>query len=113
MSETTNTENLVTEEISAEYLASIRLRLRRSSNVLDEEIKDLIRAARDDLVLGGVLPIRAKDESDALIKQAIATYVKAEFGLDNEDSEKYRDSYHKQKVALALASDYIDSAEEV
>lgn len=100
------------ETPSAEYIASMRLRVRTSATKLDEEIKDLINAARDDLVVkGGVLPVRVLDESDALIKQAISTYVKAEFGLDNEDSEKYRASYEKQKIALALSEDYIKPRE--
>ena len=46
-------------------------------------MKDLINAARADLVLGGVLEVKAQDETDPLILRAVATYVKAEFGLDN------------------------------
>lgn len=99
--------------ISEEYLAAFRGYLRMKSTAQDGEIKDLINAARDDLVtFGGVLPERARDESDALIKKAIRAYVLADFGLDNEDSEKYRASYDKLKAALALSSDYIDAAEE-
>lgn len=99
--------------ISEEYLADLRLRVRLTATTLDGEVKDLISAARADLALGGVLPARAADESDPLVKQAIATYLKAEFGLDNEDAEKYRASYQKQKVALSLSTDYISSGEEV
>lgn len=112
MSETARNEiTAAAETPSAEYIASMRLRVRTSVAKLDEEIKDLINAARDDLVLGGVLLVRVRDENDALIKQAISTYVKAEFGLDNEDSEKYRASYEKQKIALALSDDYIKPGE--
>lgn len=101
-------------EVTPEYLADIRLRVRTSADKLDGEVKDLIAAARADLVeFGGILPERAADESDPLVKQAIATYVKAEFGLDNEDAEKYRASYDKQKISLGLASSYIEPTEEV
>lgn len=113
MSESTTAGANPMTEVSAEYLADIRLRVRTAATKLDGEIKDLILAARGALVLGGVLPDKAADESDPLVKQAISTYVKAEFGLDNEDAEKYRASFEKQKIALALASDYIEAAEGV
>lgn len=112
MSESTTAETTAAA-VSPEYLADIRLRVRSSVNKLDGEIKDLILAARADLVRGGILPARAADESDPLIKQAVSTYVKAEFGLDNEDADKYRASYKSQKIALSMASDYIESPEEV
>lgn len=112
MSESTTAETTAAE-VSPEYLADIRLRVRSSANKLDGEIEDLILAARADLVRGGILPARAADESDPLIKQAVSTYVKAEFGLDNEDADKYRASYKSQKIALSMASDYIESPEEV
>lgn len=94
------------EKPSEDYIAAIRGYLRITSSSLDGEIVDLINAARDDLVLGGVLPVRAKDEGDALIKRAVGVYVKAEFGLDNEDSEKYRDSYRELKIRLLLSDKY-------
>lgn len=112
MSESTTAETTAAA-VSPEYLADIRLRVRPSANKLDGEIVDLILAARADLAGGGVLPARAADESDPLIKQAVSTYVKAEFGLDNEDADKYRASYKSQKIALSMASDYIEPPEEV
>ena len=86
MSEQANTT--AAAEVSSEYLSDIRLRARSSGDKLDGEIKDLILAARADLVRGGVLPARAADETDPLVKQAISTYVKAEFGLDTDDADK-------------------------
>ena len=100
MSNSTKAAPTPAADVSAEYIASIRLRVRMTASKLDSEIEDLIKAARADLV-------------DPLVKQAIATYVKAEFGLDNEDAEKYRASYDKQKIALGLASSYIEPTEEV
>lgn len=83
MSEQANT--IAAAEVSSEYLSDIRLRVRSSVDKLDGEIKDLILAARADLVRGGVLPARAADETDPLVKQAISTYprVKAVLGNDN------------------------------
>ena len=110
MSEQANTT--AAAEVSSEYLSDIRLRVRSSVDKLDGEIKDLILAARADLVRGGVLPARAADETDPLVKQAISTYVKAEFGLDNDDADKYRASFRNQKIALSMASEYIEPTEE-
>ena len=42
----------------------------------------------------------------ALIKRAIILYCKANFGLDNKDSEKYNKSYDLLKQHLALSGDY-------
>lgn len=111
MSEQANTT--AAAEVSPEYLSDIRLRVRSTVDKLDGEIKDLILAARADLVRGGVLPARAADETDPLVKQAISTYVKAEFGLDNDDADKYRASFRNQKIALSMASEYIEPTEEV
>ena len=93
-------------------MTSIRQYMRLTSTIHDSELEDLINAARADLVLGGVLPAKAEDEQDPLIMRAVATYVKAEFGLDNDDSEKYRASYKEQRNGLALSDSYIASEQE-
>ena len=84
-----------------------RQAVRTKSTAFDGEIADLIRAARVDLALGGVLPERAQDEADPLIKRAVMNYIKAEFGLDNEDAEKFRAVYERLKVSLTMSSDYV------
>ena len=76
--------------VSSEYVAAIRQRLRLTTDDFDNEITDLINAARADLALGGVVEEKANDETDPLILKAVETYVKAEFGLDNDDAERYR-----------------------
>lgn len=99
---------------SAEYKQSIRGYLRISHDKFDGEITDLINAARIDLItLGGVLSSKVEDESDSIIKRAIVCYVKAEFGLDNTDAEKYRNCYEMLKRHLMLSSDYTTNTSEV
>lgn len=88
------------------YVASFRAYLRITTDKLDEEIKDLINAARDDLVLGGVLPVRVRDETDPLLKKAIGTYIKAEFGLDNDDAGAYRAAYDDLKKRFINSDQY-------
>ena len=83
--------------ISKQFVYDVRRYLRISHTHFDAEITDLIGAAQADLLLGGIKAAKVEDESDALIKRAIVCYVKAEFGLDNEDAEKYRNSYEMLK----------------
>ena len=88
--------------VSSEYVAAIRQRLRLTTDDFDNEITDLINAARADLV-----EEKANDETDPLILKAVETYVKAEFGLDNDDAERYRASYKEQRNGLTLSDKYI------
>ena len=93
--------------IGQSYLTSVRQYMRLTTTAHDSEIKDLINAARADLALGGVLESKAEDETDPLILRAVGTYVKAEFGLDNDDADKYRASYKEQRNGLTLSDKYI------
>ena len=77
--------------------------LRVKSNSLNSEIQDLIDSAKLDLKISGVTNI---DEEDPLIIQAIKIYCKANFGLDNKDSEKYQKSYDMLKQHLSLCGEY-------
>lgn len=96
--------------IKTKYVNSIRRNLRINHDRFNDEITDLIEAARADLLLGGIILSKVVDENDALIKRAIVNYVKAEFGLDNEDSEKYRESYEMLKRHLMLSDEYTREA---
>lgn len=98
--------------ITPNYLDEIRQCVRIRHSRFDGELSDLIQAARADLILCGILPQKAEDESDSLIKRAVTIYVKAEFGLDNADAERYRESYAELKRHLALSNDYILNEEE-
>lgn len=84
-------------------LDKIKVALRVKSISFDNEILDLIEACKTDLSISGVKRI---DENDYLIIQAIKTYCKANFGLDNKDSEKYYKSYEMLKQHLSLCGDY-------
>lgn len=84
-------------------LDKVKMSLRIKTDTLNEEIYDLIEACKADLSMSGVKVI---DETDALIQRAIITYCKANFGLDNEDSEKYQRSYNSLKEHLSLCADY-------
>jgi uncharacterized phage protein (predicted DNA packaging) len=87
-------------------LADVKIALRISNSAFDAEINDLIAAARQDLILSGVSPIKANSNLDPLIRRAIVTYVKAHFGYDNPDAERLMMAYDRLKMHLTLAGDY-------
>lgn len=84
-------------------LEKVKLALRIKNNKLDLEINDLIEACKVDLSISGVKKIK---EDDPIIIRAVTIYCKANFGLDNKDSEKYQKSYDLLKQSLKLCGDY-------
>ena len=87
-------------------LNDVKLSLRVSSNAFDTDVLDLIEEARSDLMLSGISSVKAQDDTDPLIKRAIKTYCKANFGFDNPDAERLQQSYEMIKQHLSLAGDY-------
>lgn len=83
-------------------LEEVKLALRISGNDFDNELIPLIEAAKSDLVLSGIASTCIKD-TDYLIKRAVVNYCKAEFGYDNPDSEKFRNSYESLKKHLSIS----------
>lgn len=82
-------------------LEAVKLALRIVTNAYDDELQALIMAAIADL---GVV-LNDPDESDALIAQAIKTYVRMNFGSPS-DYDRLKRSYDEQKAQLASASGY-------
>ena len=68
----------------------VKLALRLKTDAFNSEIEDLILACRIDLVQAGIFNV---SEDDALVRQAIVTYCKLNFGTPYEDS-KMRKSYY-------------------
>jgi uncharacterized phage protein (predicted DNA packaging) len=90
-------------------LDDVKQALRISSSAFNTEITDLITAARHDLRLSGVLPTLASATNpDPLIKRYITTYVKANFGMDNPDSEKLMHAAAMLKAHLTLSAEYTE-----
>jgi uncharacterized phage protein (predicted DNA packaging) len=88
-------------------LEDIKKILRITSDAFDTEVSDLILSAKDDLRLVGVLQSKIDmAEPDSLIKRAVIFYCKANFGLDNADSEKYQIAYEALKTHLTLSQEY-------
>ena len=84
-------------------LQKIKDALRVSGSDLDEEIQDLIHAAKADLRLSGI----TKNEDDPLIVRAITIYCKAHFGYEEPaQAELFMKSYNALKSHLALSQEY-------
>lgn len=81
--------------------------LRESGTASDIEIQDLIDAAKADLILSGVHKDKVVD-TDSLVKRAITTYCKANFGYDNPEAERFQKSYDLLKQHLTLSAEYTE-----
>jgi uncharacterized phage protein (predicted DNA packaging) len=87
-------------------LETVKTALRLPSDPdLESEAQDLITAAKSDLQLAGVLKNKIVD-NDPLIKRAIVTYCKANFGWDNPEAERFRVSYESLRNHLSLSAEY-------
>lgn len=80
----------------------VKMALRISTDAFDEQIEDLIEAAKMDMRVAGVMFI---DDQDPLIIQAVTTYCKINFGEPN-NPERLKASYDEQKAQLKMNSDY-------
>ncbi len=77
------------------------LRIPDDCTVYDDEIADLISAARSALVAGGVDKAIAESDNDASVRVAIKVYVKANFGMDNPDAERLMRSFSEMLCRMA------------
>lgn len=82
------------------------LRIPAFCNDYDDEIADAIEAARAELVAGGVADAKANDDSDGRVRLAIKVYVKANFGMDNPDAERFMKSFDVMLTSMSGDSAY-------
>lgn len=89
-------------------LEKVKMALRITTTALDDELTDLIEAAKLDLGIAGVI---LPDSLDALCNKAIITYCKMSFGIP-EDYDRLKRSYDEQKAQLSTATGYTDWGDE-
>ena len=83
-------------------LDNVKTALRISTYAFDDELGDLIDAAKLDLGIAGVeLP----QGLDPLCNRAIITYCKVNFG-EPDEYERLKASYDEQKAQLSMATGY-------
>ncbi|WP_313232449.1 head-tail connector protein [Tissierella praeacuta] len=89
-------------------LNKVRDYLRENEGYSDDEIQDLIDAAKADLILSGVHKDKIVD-TDPLVKRAITLYCKAHFGYEHPKlSERFQESYISLKHHLTLSAEYTE-----
>lgn len=87
-------------------LSIIKKALRITTDAFDDELNLLITAGLLDLGIGDIKSDKLEEATaDALVTQAVTTYVKARFG-DPENAEKLHESYIEQKSQLITSSNY-------
>lgn len=86
-------------------LAKVKMALRITTDAFDDELTDLIEAAKLDMGVAGVeIPGGTIDE---LVTRAVITYCKMSFGLP-EDYDRLKRSYDEQKAQLVTCTGYTD-----
>lgn len=88
-------------------LELVKMALRITTDAFDDELTQLISSAVIDLGFGGMVDTITVQNADSVVKQAIITYCKMNFGL-LEDYDRLKRSYDEQKAQLGTATNYTD-----
>lgn len=94
-------------------LEKVKTSLRISMNTFDDELNDLIEAAKLDLGIAGVRNAdleKGVTPTDALIIRAIVIYCKLYFGepATSDHWKSIKEAYDEQKAQLSMATGYTD-----
>lgn len=83
-------------------IEQMKVLLRVSSDVFDEEVEMLVEAAKAELIRVGIKQELVDHvDPDPLVKMAISLYCKAHFGFDNPDAGRLEEIFRKTAVDLA------------
>ena len=86
-------------------LNEVKMALRVTTTAYDDELNGLIESAKLDLKIAGV----ETNSLDDVIKTAIKTYCKLNFGTPNSATYDYlKKSYDEQKAQMSNATGYTD-----
>lgn len=85
-------------------LEKVKNALRITTTAYNDELTDLMAAARADLGIAGVV---LPDDLNELCGRAVITYCKMHFGIP-EDADRLKRSYDEQKAQLVTATGYTD-----
>lgn len=85
----------------------VRLALRITTTKYDAELTSLMNAALADLSVAGVVYPTQDPYSDALIKMAVTTYIRMNFGSP-ADYDRLLFSYKEQKAQLSTNTGHTD-----
>lgn len=83
----------------------VKKALRITTDAFDDELQQLIDSALIDIGFGGAMSEVLTENGDSIVKQAVITYCKMNFGLP-EDYDRLKRSYDEQKAQLGTATGY-------
>lgn len=83
-------------------LQAAKLALRITTTAFDDQLSDLIDAALLDLETAGVTNV---DPNNALVRQAVVTYVRMHFG-EPDEWDRLKVSYDEQKAQMSTRTGY-------
>ena len=83
-------------------LEKVKMALRITTDAFNDELNDLIDAAKLDLGIAGVV---VPQTIDAICTRAVITYCKIHFG-EPDDYDRLKASYDEQKAQLSMATGY-------
>jgi len=86
--------------------AKLALRITSANTSYDTEIQDLIDSASADMIESGVSSSKAYSYDDPMIRRAVITFCKANFGWDNPDAERLGQSFAAQVTKIAVTPEY-------
>lgn len=92
-------------------LEKVKLALRISHKLLDEDIKETIDAARAEMKRSGISNLMAESNDDPLITRAIKTYCLTVYSNDSKMAEGYQVSWEYQLDNMRKSSSYNESGE--
>lgn len=70
----------------------------------DEELSDLISAAKREMLEAGAVESALKDD-DELVRRACITYCKSHFGYDDEKG-KFEEAFNKMLIKISLLGSF-------
>ena len=83
-------------------LEKIKMSLRIKHTALDDELIDMIAAAKKDLARVGIINIA---DEDTLIIQAVKLYCKWHLNYES-DTDRYKEAYTSMAQSLSMSGDY-------
>ena len=91
-------------------LEKVKYALRIDEEEHDDELTDLLSAAKREIIEAGASPEKVIDDDD-LIRRACILYCKANFGYD-DNKERFAHSFEKILVKISLLGSFkVDSDE--
>lgn len=88
----------------------IKKALRITTDAFDDELQHLVDSALTDIGFGGAMSEVLTEDGDPIVKQAVITYCKMNFGLP-EDYDRLKRSYDEQKAQLGTATGFTNWGE--